>query len=349
MRLPKPRQKENGRWIVQVQIDKKRVSKEFDTEEEAFYWAAGIKTKVVNQPGARKSHTLASVFDQYLRQRANILSPSTLRAYHNVRDNYFQDIMDMPVENVTKAVVQEEINKLAREKSHKTIKNAVALLLSVIQDYNSINIKRLTFPQKEDKEHAFLEAPDIARLIDAVRDDPVEIPVLLALWLGLRRSEICALEWSDFDFKKKTVKVTKAFVPNEDGKFVLKKQTKTTKSKRSLSVPDYVISRLNALQSDPKLRVGRIVTMHPNDIYNHLKVISDRHGIPFVGVHGLRHTNASVMLSIGITTKMAMARGGWSSNKTMQDIYQHLFSEDKDKAANQIDDFFESLIQPAKK
>ena len=136
-------------------------------------------------------------------------------------------------------------------------------------------------------------------------------------------------------------------IPGADG-FVVRKQTKTTKSKRSLNVPDYVISRLNALQSDPKLRVGRIVTMHPNDIYNHLKVICDNNEIPFVGVHGLRHTNASVMLSIGITTKMAMARGGWSSNKTMQDIYQHLFSEDKDKAASQIDEYFDKLIGATK-
>jgi hypothetical protein len=125
----------------------KRVSKQFNTESEAIYWAAGIKTKSV-ETGARqkKTLTLANVFDQYLKQRANILSPSTLRAYQNVRDNYFPDIMEMPVEEVNKSVVQEEINKLAAEKSYKTIKNAVALLLSVIQDYNSINIKRLTFP-----------------------------------------------------------------------------------------------------------------------------------------------------------------------------------------------------------
>ena len=98
MKLPKPRQKDNGKWIIEVMVDSKRTSKQFDTESEAIYWAAGIKTKVVRQPGAKKSHTLANVFDQYLKQRANILSPSTIKSYQNVRDNYFQDIMDMPVE-----------------------------------------------------------------------------------------------------------------------------------------------------------------------------------------------------------------------------------------------------------
>jgi len=88
--------------------------------------------------------------------------------------------------------------------------------------------------------------------------------------------------------------------------------------------------------------------MNPNDIYNHFKVVCDRHKIPFVGIHGLRHTNASVMLSIGVTTKLAMARGGWSSNKTMQDIYQHLFSDDKKQADDMINNYFEKLIEPGK-
>ena len=348
MKLPEPKQKPNGKWLIQVMVDGQRQSKQFDSKQEAMFWAAGIKTKAIEseEPKTKKVLTLSMAFDQYIKQRNNILSPATLKNYKNIQENYFKDIMSKPVESITKEIVQEEINKLAKEKSYKTIKNAIALLLSVVQDYNHINIKRLTFPQKEEKEHAFLEAPDIARLIDAVKNDVIEIPVLLALWLGLRRSEICALEWSDFDLEKKTVSITKALVPNSENKYVVKNRTKTAKSKRTLNIPDYVISRLEATQSDLSKRVGRITTMNPNDIYNHLKVISDRYGIPFVGIHGLRHTNASVMLSIGITAKMAMARGGWSSNKTMQDIYQHLFSEDKAAADTAINNYFEKLITP---
>lgn len=350
MRLPKPKQKENGKWLIQVMVDGNRVSKEFDTEQEALFWAAGIKTKAITKekPQEKEVTTLAMAFDQYINQRSNIISPATMKSYKNIRDNYFQDLMETPVEKITKSVVQQEINDLSTEKSYKTIRNAVTLLLSVVQDYNQINIKKLTFPQKEVKEHAFLEAPDIAKLIDVIKDDPIEIPVLLALWLGLRRSEICALEWSDFDFDKKTVSITKALVPNEENKYVVKNTTKTAKSKRVLNVPDYVISRLEALQGDLSKRVGRITAINPNDIYNRFKVVCDRNKIPFVGIHGLRHTNASVMLSIGITAKMAMARGGWSSNKTMQDIYQHLFSEDKSAADTAINNYFEKLIDPGK-
>lgn len=348
MRLPKAKQKPNGKWIIQVMVDGERVSKEFETENEALYWASGVKTKTV-QRKPKTGPTLSTVFDRYIAQRSNILSPATLKSYKNIRDNYFETLMTLPIDSISKEMVQEEINKMAVDKAHKTIKNAVALLLSVLSEHKQFDIRRFTFPQKENKEHAFLEGPDIARLIDAVRDDPIEIPVLLALWLGMRRSEICALEWSDFDFKKKTVSINKAMVPNEDNVYIVKNQTKTAKSKRTINVPDYVISRLEASQSDFGKRVGKVTTLHPNSLYDRLKTICDRENIPFVGIHGLRHTNASVMLSIGVTAKMAMARGGWSSNKTMQDVYQHLFSEDKAAADKAINEYFEKLILPGEK
>lgn len=37
-------------------------------------------------------------------------------------------------------------------------------------------------------------------------------------------------------------------------------------------------------------------------------------------------------LSMDKFAKLAMARGGWSNNATMQNIYQHLFSSDKKEA-----------------
>lgn len=345
MRLPKPKQLPSGQWYMQVMVHGTRTNKTFDTEQEALYWAAGVKTQAIEVSEQEKDVTLKNAMSKYIADRSNILSPSTIKSYTNFSENYFENLRNKKVKKITLADIQREVNSLSADKAYKTVKNATAFLVAVISQDHPINIKRITFPAKVEKEHTFLEAPDIARLIDAIKGDKIEIPILLALWLGLRRSEICALEWADFDFKNKTVSINKALVPNKDNKYVIKNTTKTAKSKRKLSVPEYVISRLEATQGDPKKRVGRITEMNPNDIYNRFKVICDNHGIPFVGIHGLRHTNASVMLSIGVTAKLAMARGGWSSNKTMQDIYQHLFSDDKKAADAMIDDYFNKLIQ----
>ena len=75
----------------------------------------------------------------------------------------------------------------------------------------------------------------------------------------------------------------------------------------------------------------------------HMKKRCEEHEIDFVGVHGLRHTNATVMLSLGIIDKVAMARGGWSTDITMKQIYQHVFNSDKEKAGNMVDTFFQNI------
>lgn len=349
MKLPKARELPSGKWYMQIMVDGHRHNGTFETEDDAYYWAAGLKTKSIENKVPKREVTVKKAFSDYIDSRSNILSPSTLKSYKNIQENYFSNIMSKKAISIKRDDVQREINELAEERSYKTIKNAVALLLSVLSDYTEIDVKRLTYPQKAQREHSFLEASDIAKLLDICRNDKIEIPILLALWLGLRRSEICALEWSDFNFDKKTVRITKALVPNDKNKYVIKNTTKTEKSKRVLDLPDYVISRLEAMQPDPAKRSGRIVTMNPNDIYNHFKVICDRNKIPFVGIHGLRHTNASVMLSIGVTAKMAMARGGWSSKDTMQNIYQHLFSEDKEKADAKINEYFDALVPSCEK
>ena len=76
-----------------------------------------------------------------------------------------------------------------------------------------------------------------------------------------------------------------------------------------------------------------------------MRDICERNGIDFVGVHGLRHTNASVMLSLGIVDKVAMARGGWSTDVTMKSVYQHVFPDDKVSATALVDTYFSGVAE----
>ena len=119
---------------------------------------------------------------------------------------------------------------------------------------------------------------------------------------------------------------------------------KTETSNRILDCPQYILRKLEAHQPDPAKRKGTVFNMGINTPYENLERICKREGIPFVGVHGLRHTNASVMLSLGIVDKIAMARGGWSSKDTMERVYQHLFSADKAAADDAINRYFETLM-----
>ena len=59
--------------------------------------------------------------------------------------------------------------------------------------------------------------------------------------------------------------------------------------------------------------------------------------------HDLRHLNASVMLQLGIPDKYAMERGGWSTNQTLKNVYQHTFSAERQIVDDKIDQFFENI------
>lgn len=54
--------------------------------------------------------------------------------------------------------------------------------------------------------------------------------------------------------------------------------------------------------------------------------------------------NASIMLQLGIPDKYAMERGGWSTNATLQAVYQHTFADERKIVDNKIDTYFAELL-----
>ncbi|MBR1845341.1 MAG: tyrosine-type recombinase/integrase [Oscillospiraceae bacterium] len=58
-------------------------------------------------------------------------------------------------------------------------------------------------------------------------------------------------------------------------------------------------------------------------------------------MHGLRHTFAAVMLQQGVNERIVMRQGGWSSNRTMREIYDYIMDEDARKAQEMRDSFFD--------
>lgn len=342
---PKPVELPSGSWRCQITVGGKRVSVVEKDPAVAHAKALAIKAGFVEQEknDSFENITLNTALDKYIEARKEILSPSTVRSYRDTQKNRIQTLLAMKVKDITEEDLQIAISVETKNgKSAKTIQNDISIAVSVISQYKAINTKRLKYPQRVKKEHAYLDTDEIVKLISGCEGDKAEIPILLALWLGLRRSEILGLCWDCIDFKKGVVSVERALVRNEYGEFVLKDFPKNEGSRRKLSCPSYILEKLKAYSSD---REGRVFKTNDSSfIYDRLQIICKREGITFPGVHGLRHTNASVMLSLGIMDKYAMARGGWSTDYTMKNVYQHLFEKDKQSADTAIDSFFENIL-----
>ena len=345
---PKPVLRPSGKWGCQVMVDGKRVYVDGDTPEEANARAIAVRAGLLEQKDERAEEkrgniTLEDAIDFYIKSRENVLSPSTINGYKEIKRNRFKTIMDMKVRDIDQQDLQEAINEDAKTVSHKTVKNALGLVSSVLAEYKDINVKRLRLPREKKTEHAFLDDKGMIDLFDAIRGSSVEIPILMAVWLGMRRSEILGLCWDCVDFKEKKIHVRRTYLKDKEEGYILVENTKTKASTRTMDCPDYILAKLK--DYTPDKRTGRVFTMHPNTIYKMMRDICERHGIDFVGVHGLRHTNASVMLSLGIVDKVAMARGGWSTDITMKSVYQHVFADDKKAANILVDTYFSGVAE----
>lgn len=281
--------------------------------------------------------TLGEAIDSYIELKSNVLSQATIRGYNSVRKNHLQPEMDMALKSITSTVAQRAINREAGDSSAKTVKNIYGVLTVVMSQYTDRKLK-VTLPQPEPFEGNVLSEKDLKKLIRVLNGEEIEVPILLAMFLGLRRSEILALTHDDYDPARKILSITKAKVPNKNNQYVIK-TTKTVKSNRKISVPPYLAAKLEA-----RIEQGKeFCSVSPSHICTKLGKICNANNIPKIRLHDLRHQNASVMLALGVADKYAMERGGWSSNATMKNIYQHTMSSEKLSVDERINGYFEGL------
>ncbi len=279
--------------------------------------------------------TVAQALRGYIDLKRNILSPATLRGYEGILSRRLQSIMGIDIHELTNFDVQRAINEDALTVGRKTISEAKNLLSSALKLYGVHMEMNVTLPPKKPR---IKDLPTPAQVIAMVRGTDIELPCLLALWLSLRVSEVRGLQFGDIKDGIMTIQRSKLYLGGED---VVRELNKTFSSTRRLVVPAYL---LRLIESIPHERDDDfIVPVNYQIIRKHLKKLAAAHGYTMT-FHDLRHLCASLMLALGIPDKYAMERGGWSTPNTLKNVYQHTFSEERRHVDEQIDDFFNTLL-----
>lgn len=242
------------------------------------------------------------------------------------------DLMHTRLESVTQQTIQRAVNEMSKEKSPKSVRNAHGLLSVALSIYRPDLNLRTAMPQKVRYEVAVPSDDDVKALLAAVRGGRDEIPILLAVWLGLRMSEILGLKWADVDGN--VLHIRRALV--DEGL----KGTKTYSSQRDLPIPAYI---LGLLSTAPKTS-EYIVPISRRALYSRFQVICKHAGIQHYRFHDLRHINASVMLAIGVPNKYAQERMGHATDNMLKTVYQHTMSAERMATAKKVDEYFESKI-----
>ena len=333
IKVPKPRQLKSGSWNIQLREEGQSVTEA--TAALCIAKATAIRAGFLEAKAKVEAITLTKAIDRYIEQKDAVLSPSTVRGYRGYQNNRFKDLMSMDVSKITPAVAQAAVNAETKIKSPKTVHNAWAFVNTVIESVTGQRLD-ITTAQVVSDERPWLMPTQITEFCKLIVGQPCEIGALLAL-SSLRRSEIMALTWENVDLVNRVVHVRGAMVYDKDNKLVVKKQNKNKTSRRDVPIMmNQLFSALKAVED----KTGRVVGVAPNTLRNQINRVCQANNLPEVGVHGLRHSFASLSAYLRIPEPIAMEIGGWADSKTMRKIYTHVSKLDIKNSQNDMAKFY---------
>ena len=330
MKLPKIKKLPSGNYHCEVKINGKRISITEPTKNECHNRAVLLKSGITKNT---TNTTLRNAIDRYIEARSNVLSPATIRGYRTIQRNRFKGVIDMRIDAVTnwQAVVNSETHICGA----KTLKNAWGFVSSVLKE-NGVSVSGITLPQIITTEHAFLQPDEIKPFIAAIKGDKYELVYLLALH-GMRHSEIMALDIKN-SISNGKIKIRGAAVPNEHHKYIWKAENKNTSSRRDIPV---LIPRVTELVGTSTADLQSVIQSTSYGVYKHLMQICKDNNIEYMGLHGLRHSFASLCYKLQISEAETMRLGGWSDPGVMRRIYTHLSEMENKESEEKLRSFFQ--------
>ena len=329
---PRPVELPSGRWRCQIMVDGRRIDVIEDDPAVAHAKALAVKVGLLEEAKPVQALTVGEAIDRYIESKDAVLSPATVAGYRRIRENALQAVMSIRLGELTQERVQRAVNQMARDKSPKSVRNAHGLLSAALAEYRPDMVLRTTLPQKQKYDASIPSDEDIGKIMQAAAGTDMELPILLAVWLGLRVSEIRGLTWSCVS--DGIIHIKQAIVEGENGPEI--KGTKTYSGDRRLRLPTY-LADLIAVQ--PHID-DHIIHMSGQAIYKRFTRMCEKAGLPHFRFHDLRHANASVMLALGVPDKYAMERMGHATSNMLKTVYQHTMRSKQDEVADMVDDYF---------
>ena len=255
-----------------------------------------------------------------------------------------------------------ELTSLAIEGFYEYCFNTLKVKGVTIQHYHGLMHKALKYavrhnliaanPKAQKFVGSFYSVAELEALFEAAKGDPLEFPILMAAFYGLRRSEIVGLKWKSVDFENNIITINHTVLQAKcDGelKLLYKDRTKNMSSCRSMPlVPQYreLLLKLKEQQKQNRKLCGNSYIdsdyicvnpmgglYTPNYITQHFSLLLKKHNLRHIRFHDLRHTCASLLLKNGISMREIQEWLGHSNFTTTAGTYAHLETSAKDASA----------------
>lgn len=312
--------------------------------------------------------TVEKYLDWWLEQREKTnqdLSPATLESYKNIKNAYIvPHIGSIRVQNLRPFHIQSYVNDLLDKKSPRTADYALVILKmalddavepwEIIRSNPAKSIKRPTY--KKNKYHVFTKK-ELQRVLDVAGYGTMDYYlILVALFTGMRRGELCGLQWDCVDLENNIIHVARNMIKTKGGVEI--KEPKTQAGFRTISIPPTLNSIFQKIKIEQEKNREYFTDKGTNFVFHHadgrpylpdyvthkFRKIADTAELSNARFHDLRHTHATLLFAWGERLHDVQSRMGHEKPSTTIDLYGHSMKERaKDVAARFEKNFMEYL------
>ncbi|GER86309.1 site-specific integrase [Dictyobacter vulcani] len=359
--------RKDGRWTASITIGQgRRKYLYFATQKEAIKAIREINN--LKDQGvilASKDQTVAFFLETWLQDTAQPrLRPRTyIRYQHMIQRQIIPAIGNVKLQQLSPQHLQRLYNgELHKGYAPQTVKHVHRLLHRALHDALRWGLvvrnvcDAVDAPRVPRREMQVLNAEQARHFLCMAQGDPLEALYVLALTTGMRQGELLGLKWADLssDMKKLQVRRTVARIGRLG--FVVD-EPKTVKSRRNIYLTDIAVDTLKLHrihQHEQRLQMGAAWNdqdwVFCNQLGNPLeasnimrrsfKPLLQKAGLPMIRFHDLRHSAATLLLTMDIHPKIVQELLGHSTITMTLDTYSHVLPSLQAQAVTRLNGLF---------
>jgi integrase len=307
-------------------------------------------------------------------------SPKTLERYRQLAAYVLPHLGTVKLQDLTALMLERVFNRLkdagghdrktkkARPLSAKTTYHIAGIVNVVLRKAVKLKLIKsnpmegVELPPTEPHEAHAIDADEVAWFIAAARAQGMAEFLLFTAGTGCRRGEALAVTWIDIDLFNKSARISRSLEQTKAGLRIKPTKTKRTRlislsdttvemlkehrtvqeENRRLFGPDYR-KDLDLVFCDPQ---GNY--LKPDSITAKVSLIAKQAGFKAVGIHTLRHSHASELLSDGVPLPAVSKRLGHADVYTTAKVYAHALPKDDTAAADMWDARYQKALKTAR-
>lgn len=309
--------------------------------------------------------TLGEWLGQWLGDITGTIRPNTMTRYQGAVDQHIKPYLgDKPISQVKGKDIQRPYETLTKRENRNTgeglssgtVRGVHSMLhkaLGAAQQASVIPrnpVEEIKAPKFSYKPKRVLTDARLDQFMEIVRQDSVWYDIFYReLTTGLRRGEICGLQWTDFDEVDGTLKIRRTIHEERGGKLT-PWDTKTAAGTRTIILPPSTAELLRERKRSAltewvfpnPLRPEQPIC--PSSGYERMKVLLKQAGLPDIRFHDLRHTFATHALASGVDVKTLSGILGHTRAAFTLDTYTHTTGDMQKHAAEIVAKFLTDIF-----